>query len=853
MPTDIHLPPSEESTKPSRVLLVATSPSVATQLQTALPDGVETQHVTATADAIERLSADDAPDCVVCDQQHLGEDASDFLDRLRSSRPELPVVLLTDDDRMDAVADAVRDGVDFLPRAAAAANPELLAEAVRDSLEHFRLLELLAESRERHHSLVGEVLDEAVAGIAIYDADGTMVWCNQELETLFGIDAEAYVGRRLDDDIRGLVEDLFEDPESAVEAYERAAESDEETETELHVLPGPDRAERWVIHRTRPIATGLYEGGWVSTFSDVTDRKRREQMLTALHRSTRELMRAESRAEVAAGVVEAATEVLGLSSVVVYYWDEHENSLRPVEWSDDIEQQFGVAEPPDLDGPSWLGWQAFVDGTTAHIDDLHDEDTPFEGSAPFRSGLIVPIGEFGLLASGAERPGVYTDTDIDFAETLAANATAALERDDFERRLRTQAAALDDRSDELRRADRTNRLVRGVDRALVDASTRQEVERSVCRVIADVEPYDFVWVEVRDDADEPFTPRAWAGDDHSGFLDELRDCLPADDSFPTVDTIETGEPQAISDLLTERPDVSWRQVMLSHGFNSTAAIPLSYRGIVYGSIGIASEQGDPFDDRAVSVLREVGANVANAIVGVTRKNALLGVEHTTELEFELRPTDGCGVLLRVADRFDTRVTVSGLVPSADETYHAYLSVQEVTAERVIDHLDDTLSARSARVVRESDDACLVETAVTDLGIMGTVTDHGATVRSVEASGDTGRLRVGVPPATETRAIVNTVREDSPAASLVALRESTTEQWLQSDLFSQVEDSLTDRQRDVLRATYYGGYFDWPREQTGEELAAKFDISSPTFHQHLREAMRRLLATVYESRSPDDET
>lgn len=847
MPPNIHLPPAGASSMPRPVLVVTADPSLPAQLRASLSEAHEIQQVTSPAAALERLSATGSPGCVVCDQR-VEAAVVEFLDRLRASWPDLPVVLLTDDARMDAVADAVTEGVDgFLPQPAATANPELLAEEVRDALVSSN------EMRDIHRTLVEDVLDAAVVGVDIYDADGTLVWCNQELEALFGVEADAYVGRRIDDEIRELVDDLFEEPAAAVAAYERAVEGDTETEAERHVLPGPDRAERWLVHRTRPITAGPYEGGWVSTYTDVTDRRRREQMLSALHRSTRALMRAESRAEVAAGVVAAATDVLGLSSVVVYLWDDHENVLRPAEWSDDVEQQFGVSEPPALDGPAWLGWQAFVEGKTERVDDLHEGDTPFDDGGPFRSGLMVPIGKFGLLVSGAERAGVYTDTDVEFAETLAANATAALERDDFERRLRTQAAALDDKDDELRRLDRTTRLLRGVDRALVDASTRREVEEALCRVVTDVEPYDFAWMDARTQGADGFAPRAWAGDDDSGLLDELRDCLPADGSFPSLQAFETGSAQVVSDLLRASADAPWQRVLLSHGFSSAAAVPLVYGDVVYGVLGVASKQGDPFDDRAVGVLEEVGVNAGNTVVSLARKNALLGVDHSTELEFELDSTSGGGVPLRVAARFDTRVAVMGLVPTTDETYHTFLSVDGAAADAITDYLDDRLSVRSTRVVRESDDSCTVEAAVTDLGVVEAVTDHGATVRAVEASASSNCVLVGVPPATETRAIVDAVRERYPGASLVALRGSTTGEPIQGGVFSEIDDRLTDRQQDVLEAAYEGGYFEWPREQTGEELAAEFGISSPTFHQHLRMALLRLLTTVYDAWAVDDES
>jgi predicted DNA binding protein len=57
--------------------------------------------------------------------------------------------------------------------------------------------------------------------------------------------------------------------------------------------------------------------------------------------------------------------------------------------------------------------------------------------------------------------------------------------------------------------------------------------------------------------------------------------------------------------------------------------------------------------------------------------------------------------------------------------------------------------------------------------------------------------------------------------------------------------LTDRQHAALRAAYFGGYFDWPRGSTAEEVADAMGVSSPTLHNHLRKGQRELLRVLFE--------
>jgi len=45
--------------------------------------------------------------------------------------------------------------------------------------------------------------------------------------------------------------------------------------------------------------------------------------------------------------------------------------------------------------------------------------------------------------------------------------------------------------------------------------------------------------------------------------------------------------------------------------------------------------------------------------------------------------------------------------------------------------------------------------------------------------------------------------------------------------------------------YRGGYYEWPRDATAEDVAAGLGIASPTLHRHLRTAHRKLAAAEFE--------
>ncbi|MFC6793206.1 helix-turn-helix domain-containing protein [Halobaculum halobium] len=66
----------------------------------------------------------------------------------------------------------------------------------------------------------------------------------------------------------------------------------------------------------------------------------------------------------------------------------------------------------------------------------------------------------------------------------------------------------------------------------------------------------------------------------------------------------------------------------------------------------------------------------------------------------------------------------------------------------------------------------------------------------------------------------------------------------------LREELTDRQWESLETAYSAGYFEWPREVSGEEVAALIGVSQPTFNKHLRVAERSAFRLLLDHEYPD---
>jgi PAS domain S-box-containing protein len=138
----------------------------------------------------------------------------------------------------------------------------------------------LRESEERFRSLTDDVLNSSAVGVFILDPDFRIVWLNQALERYFSIRSDEIVGKDKRQLIHERIADIFQDPENFAEKVLATYDDNTYIENfECHVLPDGEREERWLEHWSQPIRSGLYAGGRIEHYYDITERKRAEEAL----------------------------------------------------------------------------------------------------------------------------------------------------------------------------------------------------------------------------------------------------------------------------------------------------------------------------------------------------------------------------------------------------------------------------------------------------------------------------------------------------------------------------------------------------------------------------------------------
>ena len=397
--------------------------------------------------------------------------------------------------------------------------------------------------------------------------------------------------------------------------------------------------------------------------------------------------------------------------------------------------------------------------------------------------------------------------DRPIGHTLVVTDVTARER--RERRLARQR-------DELRRVNRLNGVIRGVNAALVAADSREGMAEAVCERLAESELYRTVCM-----ADLP----TWTGDADRWTVAGAEGSLPAveeADLEPDTGGSVDGEPVVPAGGDQEG---DWTVVPVTHGRS------------VYGAVGLLPVDG--VSDRERAVLGELGALIGHAINAVETRR-LLADEAVVELEL----VSGDAPLAAAVERADCEFELAGLVPGGERSV-AYLRVAGAGPEAAC----EALTAGEARTVRGDDDneqgGGLLEYSTGGGSLLGRLVEHGARVRAATAVDGQASYVVEVASGADVRALVERVTAAFPDSRLAARRELGRPVERSEGVPEGGVEGLTDRQREAMEAAYRAGYFQWPRDSTAEEVAETLDISAPTLHAHLRKAEDALLGELFE--------
>lgn len=269
-------------------------------------------------------------------------------------------------------------------------------------------------------------LEASTDGVAILDPEGRFGYANEVNANLHGVDHP--------EDLLGTHWRTFYDDENR-------RRIDEE------VLPTLDDNGRWHGSLTairddgraieQDIALTKLEDGRLSyVVRDVTKQTEYEESLEELHDASTELMASTTEQEVYQRMIEEAESILDLHVCSVMAHDE--GTLYP--------EAVSSGAPPDGvrpmrvdEGDAGKVFQTGEAKLTRHVD---EDTTSKPASDAYRSGITVPIGDYGVFQAVSTEPDHFGRQDLDLVGILASYAKVVLDRIDSERDRQREHARL---------------------------------------------------------------------------------------------------------------------------------------------------------------------------------------------------------------------------------------------------------------------------------------------------------------------------------------------------------------------------------------------------------------------------
>ncbi|WP_435334704.1 bacterio-opsin activator domain-containing protein [Haloarchaeobius sp. TZWWS8] len=389
-------------------------------------------------------------------------------------------------------------------------------------------------------------------------------------------------------------------------------------------------------------------------------------------------------------------------------------------------------------------------------------------------------------------------------------------------------------------ADQLASVERTIVDALVERVEPTELRRVVCESLTALESVAVSWAGVHDEEMDAIRASQWAGLD-GGYC--------ATDQLPTAaggrdssigERLLDGEVVTVRDIAEGTLSESRTERSLARGYRSAVFVPLMDDGVCHGAVAVYGTKAGQFDERTRQSFRRLGRTVGFALANLTHHWA----EPTgTITELEFRSSDERVLAVELSRTFGCTVEIRGLSLSGG-SLTILLWIEDADAEDAAAVAMERSDVQSATSVVSTEHGSILKVDSDDQLLTAFLADQGMVLRRVTATAGVATAVIELPADADVRAVAEAIDEAYADTKLLARRERTTRltPW---EFRAQVEETLTDRQFEVLQLAYTAGFYDWPREASGEDLARSLGVSQPTFLEHLRTGERKLFEQFFD--------
>lgn len=215
------------------------------------------------------------------------------------------------------------------------------------------------------------------------------------------------------------------------------------------------------------------------------------------------------------------------------------------------------------------------------------------------------------------------------------------------------------------------------------------------------------------------------------------------------------------------------------------------------------------------------------------------------IEVEFSISDSKYPFVAATQDGDCMTELAKMVPRSDAQYAEFFKISGTTADKILDFAE-SYETLEVFILNEYEDGGLFEFVASGDCPAYTLAELGALPREVVAVDGNGRIVAEIPAHYDSSAIINQFLDENFDAQLVSKRQrdSCLSIFTRSAFQQMLQSDLTERQLEVLQVAYNAGYYDWPRQASGKDVAEDLGITSATFSEHIHAAERKLLTILF---------
>jgi PAS domain S-box-containing protein len=683
------------------------------------------------------------------------------------------------------------------------------------------------------------VLDEAPAGITVTDPtqpDNPIVYANDKFRELTGYSDEDIVGQNC-----RFLQGPDTDSEAVAEMRD-AIDAAEDVSVELQNYR-KDGTPFW----NRVAITPVWDEhgsviNYVGFQQDITERKqleqeqqnrvRQQEVVAELGRKALEKNELHVLLE---NAVELVAETLDTDYCKVLELDSEEEKLHlreGVGWDEGIA---GNATVSAVEQESQAAYTLEKRGPVV-VEDL-DTDGRFSGPTlltdhDVKSGISIVIGSFknpwGILGTHDREQRAFSEDEVTFVKSVANILATTINRHHDRQELQRQRK-------ELATLVNLNTIVHETTESVIGKSTREEIEQAVCDGVAASASYEFAWVAEIDSQADRLDLRASAGEARGEAIPRSIETDGPHPRGPAATAIHEQEPQVVHNS-TDTATGPWREAIGGPAFQSFAMIPIVHEETVYGVLAVYADRPDAFMRPEKTVISRLGEVVGHAIAAVERKRALVS-EEIVELTFQVR-----NVFEELPNAPNGTITFDEIIPAKDDAFLIY-GTATADARAGMENLTDTCPVWESISFQEETGESSFELKLSNHPVLSTLISLGGTHEGSMIEDGDYRLTVQLAPSADIRRLIDTIQESYEGVEMVTRRQTTRQTGHSDAIHGGISELLTDRQQSAIRAAYHAGMFEWPRQNTAQDVADSLDIAPSTFHHHLRKAEQKIVGSV----------